>query len=752
MLSGLKLSEPTFWDHVRRFDLERRLALILSVLAVAAGIATYVLITGTPPFGSSIRTVIALLNIDLVLLLLLSVVVGRRLVKLVLERRKGIAGSKLHTRLVGLFAVVAVAPSIVVSVFSVVFLSSGLEAWFSDRIRTALDNSLNVAEAYLDEHKEVIRADALAMAADLNREGALLIRNAAQLQRLVEDQSQIRALSEAVVFDSLGNILARSGLSFSFEMAQVPIEALEKASGGEAAVITDDTDDRVRALVRLDGFVDAFLFVGRFVDAEVLTFMQRTQTVTQDYEQMQSERWEIQLTSALLFGIVALLLLLASVWFGLSLADRLVWPISQLISAADRVRSGDLMARVPEGDDEDEIAVLSRGFNRMTSQLSSQRRELVEANQQLDERRRFTEAVLAGLTAGVIGLDAGRRILLPNRSAAEFFGRDSFELENLPVEEVLPEVAPLFEKLRTVSFNSVSQQVEVRRDEQLFTLLVRLSAQTSAGEVRGYVLTFDDITALISAQRQAAWSEVARRIAHEIKNPLTPIRLSAERLDRKYRSQVAGEDQEGFANSIATIVKQVDAIGRLISEFTAFARMPALVMKEERIADVVRSAVLLQRAAWPAIRFVIEDELAEGTRMSCDGEKVGQALTNLLLNAVQALGEGRQEAGEPMVIARLCHEAGGLAIEIEDNGPGLPAADRHRILEPYVTTKAKGTGLGLAIVNKIMEEHHGKIELDSGDHGGALVRLVFPKQRLRQDSSDFDDRESGRVLRLASDP
>ncbi|MCB1971562.1 MAG: PAS domain-containing sensor histidine kinase [Geminicoccaceae bacterium] len=746
------MSEPTIWDHIRRFDLERRLALILSVLAVASGIATYVLITGTPPFGSSIRTVIALLNVDLVLLLLLGVVVGRRLVKLVLERRKGIAGSKLHTRLVGLFAVVAVAPSIVVSVFSVVFLSSGLEAWFSDRIRTALDNSLNVAEAYLNEHKEVIRADALAMAADLNREGALLIQNADRLQRMVDDQAQIRALSEAVVFDSLGNILARSGLSLSFDMSQIPIGALETATGGNVAVITGDSDDRVRALVRLDGFVDAYLFVGRFVDAEVLTFMQRTQTVAHEYEQMQSERWEIQLTSALLFGIVALLLLLASVWFGLSLADRLVWPISQLISAADRVRSGDLLARVPEGDADDEIAVLSRGFNRMTSQLSSQRRELVEANQQLDERRRFTEAVLAGLTAGVIGLDADRRILLPNRSAAEFFERDSFELENLPMEDVLPEVAPLFEKLHSASQNSVSQHLEVRHDDQTFTLLVRLSAQTSAGEITGYVLTFDDITALLSAQRQAAWSEVARRIAHEIKNPLTPIRLSAERLNRKYKAQVASEDRESFAGSIDTIVKQVDAIGRLISEFSAFARMPTAVMHDEKIRDLARSAVLLQRSAWPKITFELQDELPQDTTLNCDGEKISQALTNLLLNAIQAIGERNADDGPAIVITRLCSRMDGLVVEVEDSGPGLPPADRHRILEPYVTTKAKGTGLGLAIVNKIMEEHDGRIELDAGNLGGALVRLVFPKQRLRLSSSDFDDRDSGRALRFASDP
>ena len=540
MLTSLRLGEPTWWDHIRRFDLERRLALILCVLAVLSGIATYVLIAGTPPFGSSIRTVITLLNIDLVLLLLLGIVVGRRLVKLVLERRRGSAGSKLHIRLVGLFAVVAAAPAIVVSVFSVVFLSSGLEAWFSDRIRSALDNSLNVAEAYLEEHKEVIRADALAMAADLNRQGALLGSDLTSLQRLVDEQAKIRALSEAVVFDSVGDVIARSGLSFSFEMVQLPLDSLETAAGGEVVVLAGDSDDRVRALVRLDGYLDAFLFVGRFVDVDVLTFMQRTQTMVSEYEQMQSERWDIHLTSALLFGIVALLLLLASVWFGLGLADRLVSPISQLIAAADRVRSGDLMARVPEGDDDDEIAVLSRAFNRMTSQLSSQRRELIDANQQLDDRRKFTEAVLAGLTAGVIGLDAERRILLPNSAASEFLGMDPFEIEGKRVSELLPEVEPLFDRLERYPLQDVAQQLEVGRDNQVYTLLVRLSAQTSAGEVAGYVLTFDDITALLSAQRQAAWSEVARRIAHEIKNPLTPIRLSAERLARKYTGQIAG--------------------------------------------------------------------------------------------------------------------------------------------------------------------------------------------------------------------
>ncbi|MCB2055100.1 MAG: PAS domain-containing sensor histidine kinase [Geminicoccaceae bacterium] len=740
------MTEPGLRDRVRRFDLERRLALLLSVLAFISGIATYAVITGAPPLGSSIQTVIVLLNVDLVLLLALGVVVGRRVVKLVVERRRGIAGSRLHTRLVGLFAVVAATPAIIVSVFSVLFLSSGLEAWFSDRIRTALDNSLLVAEAYLQEHQENIRADALAMAADLNREGALLAQDPYTLAQFVNAQAEIRALSEAVVFDGVGNVLARSGLSFSFEMAQLDEDTLERAAGGDVVVIAGDTNDRVRALVRLDGFVDAYLFVGRFVDAQVLNFMQRTQAVALEYARMQSERWDIQLTSALLFGIVALLLLLAAVWVGLSLADRLAAPISQLVSAADRVRSGDLMARVPEEDDDDEMAVLSRGFNRMTSQLASQRRELVEANQQLDERRRFTEAVLAGLTAGVIGLDAERRIRLANRSAAEFLQKEPFELGDLHIEEVLPETVDLFDRLDAAPFQPVAEQLTVHRDERAFTLLVRIAAQATVGTVRGYVLTFDDITDLLGAQRQAAWAEVAKRIAHEIKNPLTPIRLSAERLNRRFLKQIADDDKDTFGNAVDTIVRQVDTIGRLIGEFSNFARMPAPVMADEPVLELVRQSVFLQRAAWPGITFEIVPPPGGGPVMNCDGEKVMQALTNLLTNAVQALNEQEPPVEAPFVRIELRHVADGLAIEVTDNGPGLPRSEHHRLLEPYVTTRAKGTGLGLAIVHKIMEEHNGRVELDAGIERGACVRLVFPEQRLRpfgRDSSRADDVRAG---------
>ena len=713
----------TLWQRLRRVDLERRLALVLTISAVAAGLATYGLISRSPPYGPDVGTVLILLNLDLILLLLLGVVIARRLVQLVLQLRQGSAGSRLHTRLVLLFSGVAVTPAIIVVMFSVFFLSSGLENWFSERVRNALDNSLAVAQAYLQEHKENIRADALAMAADLNRESASLDFNPERLRLVVNAQAALRSLTEAIVFDGSGRVLARTGLSFTMEVGQIPAEALERAFRGEFVELTSDTDDRVRALVRLDGFGDAYLFVGRFVDAKVLGFTERTQTMVAEYQRMQGERSGIQITSALIFMIVALLLLFASVWIGLALANQLVAPISRLITAADRVRSGDLLARVPEdGPETDEFVMLSRAFNRMTAQLDGQRRELIQANQQLDERSRFTETVLAGVSAGVIGIDADRRIVLPNRAAQDFLDDDGRGLAGRSVGSVLPGVGALIDAVDHHPDDVVERQLTLFRGKRQRTLLVRVAPQRDGGRTLGYIVTFDDITALLSAQRQAAWAEVARRIAHEVKNPLTPIRLSAERLERKYSGQIH-EGRDSFAASIATIIRQVDTIGRLISEFSAFARIPAAVLRDEDVAAIVRDAVTLQQSAWPRIAFTV-DTPNEPVPLFCDEQKVSQALTNLLQNSINALSEGSRPPPWEVAV-RVRQGETGVQIEVEDNGQGFPA-DGERLFEPYVTTRAKGTGLGLAIVKKIMEEHGGTVELVAGEAGGALVRLSFP--------------------------
>lgn len=740
-LAQLKVADQSLLARLKRFDLERNLALILTVAAVVSGLATYGAIATAPPSGRSVQTVVLLLNIDAILLLLLGVIVARRFVKLLLQRRQGLAGSKLHSRLIALFAVIAAAPAIVVSVFSVLFLSSGLETWFGDRIRTALDNSLNVAEAYLAEHQENIRADALAMASDLNRQGPQLMGDFDRLQQFVAGQAAVRSLTEAVVFDRFGDILARTGLSFGLDVELLAPDVLDRAAAGEVVMLTSSADDRVRALVQLYGFGEAYLFVGRFIDAQVLGYMQQTQRVYSEYQELQSERGRIQLTSAVLFGLVALLLLLAAVWTGMAVADRLAAPIGRLIDAADRVRTGDLLARVPEGPSDDETAVLSRAFNRMASQLQNQRRELIDANQQLDARRRFTEAVLAGVTAGVIGLDADRRIVLPNRAASRFLepasGGAEPEIAGSHIAEALPETLPLFERAELEAGQTVQGQVTVRRAAAEYTLLVRLAAQREGERIVGYVLTFDDITALLSAQRQAAWSEVARRIAHEIKNPLTPIQLSAERLGRKFKEQIAEADQASFGRSIDTIIRQVDVIGRLIREFSAFARMPDARMRPEPLAELVHHAAELQSSAWPDLAINIDLGEASHVYLDCDAEKISQALNNLLQNAAQALADHRQGRGDgdghedsPVIDISAVRGEHELDLLVQDNGPGFPPGERQRFLEPYVTTKAKGTGLGLAIVHKIMEEHGGRVELDEGELGGARVRLIFPAERI----------------------
>jgi two-component system nitrogen regulation sensor histidine kinase NtrY len=735
MARSLATSPPLTWSRfvgwLRQPRVSAQLALVLTVAATLSGLATYVVISGWRNVAAEPELVLGLLYLDLILLLLLGVVVARGLVQLIMARRQGLAGSRLHARLVAMFSLVAVAPAIVVAVFSVLFLHFGLEAWFSERISGALTNSLNVAQAYLEEHKEVIRADALAMAADLNREGPALIGEPEMFQRLLDAQAALRALTEAVVFLGNGQVIARSGLGFVLELERVPPTAFEQAANGEVMVLTSDADDRVRALVRLDNFIDAYLFVGRFVDARVLEYMDRTREAIDEYRALEVTRSGIQVTFAMIFGLVALLLLLAAVRVGLGFANRLAMPISRLIAAADRVRVGDLSASVPEQEEGHEIDRLSRAFNRMTAQLASQRAELINANNQLDERRRFTEAVIGGVSSGVLGLDNQGRITLPNRSAADLIKAVPDELIGRPLIAVIPEVGGLLAHVATAPERPAEAQIELQRPDGSHTLLVRVAAQHDAYEITGYVVTFDDITELLAAQRKAAWAEIARRIAHEIKNPLTPIRLSAERLRRKYLPQIK-VDPDAFANSTDTIVRQVDSIGRLINEFSAFARMPAPVFAYESGKDLVRQAVHLQQGARPEIRF--ETQLPAGdVQLYCDAQQVAQALTNLLQNAVESVLERmKQQAGSESpgrVVVKLIETPDRCLIEVHDNGCGLPES-AERLTEPYVTMRRSGTGLGLAIVKKIMEEHGGSLTLRNRDAGGACVALAFPAFRV----------------------
>ncbi|WP_448204798.1 ATP-binding protein [Azospirillum sp. sgz302134] len=724
-----------FLRWAARVGLAKRLAVALSLAAMVAGFATYTALTESAPFGeTNPRTVTLLLTLDLALLLLLGVLIARRIVTIWIGRRRGLAGSQLHVRLVAVFSLLAVAPAIIMAAFATVFFYVGVQSWFSDRVRTAVNESLAVASAYLHEHQQNIRADALAMANDLNQEAVRLPSDPERFEQVVATQAMLRALSEAIVFNgTTGAIVARSGYSFALEFDPIPDDKLQTARRGEVALIVSENDDRVRALVRLDRFGDTYLYVGRMVEPRVLSHMASAEGAVKEYAALESQRGSLQITFTLIFLVVALLLLLAAVWAGLIFATRLARPISALIGAAERVRAGDLTVRVTEPPGEDELGLLSRAFNRMTTEIESQRHELLSTNRLLDERRRFTETVLGGVSAGVIGLDADGRINLPNFSAARLLGVDDPEtLIGLKLAELSPEMGELLTRAPTRPGRVVQDQIQIRRPGTTpLTLLVRISTEgRGGGEVRGYVVTFDDITELVSAQRKAAWADVARRIAHEIKNPLTPIQLSAERLRRKYLKEIT-TDTDVFTMCTDTIVRQVDDIRRMVDEFSAFARMPQPVMKPCNINDLVRQAVFLQSSAH-AGKIKFDMELPSGPlSVHCDSRQISQALTNLLQNAADAI-EGRPapaDGSEPppgAVSIRVVPGEEQVAVVVEDNGKGLPTEERDRLTEPYVTTRAKGTGLGLAIVKKIMEDHGGVLTLEDRDGGGARVGLIIP--------------------------
>ncbi len=738
-------SEPSALARLRRWSLRvglwRKIAFVLAVLSIVSGGATYLAITAES--GPDPRMVTWLLLINLVLVLALGAVVARELVRLWIERRRGLAGARLHVQLVALFTVIAGAPTAIMAVAAALFFNLGVQAWFSDPVRQAIGQSLAAAEAYLDEHRSNIRGDVIAMAGDVSREGSLILADADSIQNLISTQTGIRALNESVLFDGKGRIFARVGFTLQLN---VPFWALDRARGGEVVIFTPESTadseasraDRVRALIRVEGFEDTFLLIGRFVEPRVVRHLDRTRLAVQLYQDLEGRREGLQVTFAMMFVIVALLLLLAAIWIGIALANRLARPIGALIAAAERVRTGDLTARVEEGPRDDELGMLSRAFNRMTTQIEAQRGELVAANVQIENRRRFTEAVLASVTAGVVALDARGAIDLPNRSASTLLDVDLSARIGQDFASLVPEMAPLLEGAQSNPDRPAQGSIQLVRNGRKRTFVVRIARALLDDGGTGLVVTFDDVTDLEAAQRTAAWADVARRIAHEIKNPLTPIQLSAERLKRKYLAEIK-TDPETFRLCTETIMRQVEDIGRMVDEFSSFARMPAPRMKAENLGELVRRTVFLQANGRAGAKF--DAEIPTGPiLLRLDAGQVGQALTNLLQNALDAI-EGREgdNLPPPHVTVAVSQDAQGrTVVAVGDNGRGLPKNDRDRLTEPYMTTRAKGTGLGLAIVKKIMEDHGGTVLLADRVGGGAVVSLVFPSE-ARADSISPSD-------------
>lgn len=709
------------------------------ILAIAVSLVTTFMIVTNRETGvaAEAHTVLWLLILNLALFGALALAFLYRLIDVWIRRRRGVAGSRLYMRLIVFFSVLVAVPSILVASFAAIFFYFGVQDWFNDRVRTSVEESLNVAEAYLEEHQQVIRADALAMANDLNREAPALMGNTRRLAQALQTQTLVRNLTEAVIFDSTGRVIAKSGLTFAMEFETVPDDALAQARAGEAPVVTRNTDDRVRALVRLNQFVDAYLYVGRFVDPAVLGHMDAARDAVEGYAALEERRGNLIAVMTLIFIGAALLLLLVAIGLALKFASWLAVPVGQLIQASDRVSGGDFGVRVAEPAHMDELSILSRTFNRMTSQLEEQRDELVEANRKMDRRRRFTETVLSGVSAGIISINGEGQVRLANRRATEFLTGDAQQAVSGNIFEQLPGLSSLTDRVRQLPQRDVEEELSVPRPlgqpGDRATLLVRITAELQESQITGFIITFDDITDLVAAQRTAAWADVARRIAHEIKNPLTPIQLAAERLRRRYGELVPANDGT-FDTCIDTIIRQVGDIGGMVDEFSSFARMPQPQMAQSDLVELTKQVMFLQRQASPEIRI----ELGETpTRLEtvCDRRQIAQALTNILKNAVESVEQAAARVADSAddekyggeIIISIHEDSDDCQITVRDNGIGFPDLGRDRLTEPYVTRRAGGTGLGLAIVKKIMEDHGGSIRLEDNTTCGAYVTLVLSK-------------------------
>lgn len=745
----------------RLLDLEigRLGAFGLAALALGAGAATYATLFQTEePVQSVAELPPWLIIFDVLVLVLLVVTIVARVWRIWRAQRAGKAGAALHMRLASLFAAAAVVPALLVASFSTLFFDLRLEGWFSERAQEAVAESVAVAESLISEHRATIRADALAMAQDLNRVAGSVQGNPGLLNRVVSAQAGARGLSEAIVFDRSGTILAQTSLSSTGLADQIPLSAIDEADRGDVVMLSDKADvlstgtltglpdDKSSALILLDGFLGAYqvyLYVGRFVEPRVAAQVQRARQAAADYERLAAQRFGFELTFFLMFVVVTVLLMLAAVWLALTFSTRMSRRLGGVVVAAERVREGDLAARVVNTGEDDEIETLGRTFNRMARQIENQQAELQLANRTLDERRRFMETVLAGVTAGVLGLDKRGFIDVPNRSASRLLELSQSDLVGRHLDDAVPEMADLLASATDRPTRVAEGEITISREGLSKTFFVRVGAERRNSEVLGYVVTFDDITDLVSAQRMAVWADVARRIAHEIRNPLTPIQLSAERLKRKYLKQIV-TDPEIFVQCTDTIVRQVGDIGRMIEEFSAFARMPAPVFRPEDLAELIRQSAFAAEVANPGIAYEVDLEPLESP-LVCDRRQIGQVLTNVLKNASEAIAgrENGSEAGRIRVTLK-CHNDVAV-ITVTDNGIGLPETARERLTEPYVTTRDKGTGLGLAIVRKIMEEHSGVLQIgDAPDGKGAEIRLVFP---LKQAAPDGEaDEQDLRVL------
>jgi two-component system nitrogen regulation sensor histidine kinase NtrY len=719
-------AESTGWT------LRRMLAPFAVAIALLSASLTFMVLTGLTPIEPTPPVVYSFILINAATILVLVGITVREVWQVMQARRRGRAAARLHIQIVSLFSVIAVLPAVLVAIVANVTIDRGLDRLFSGPMHEVIQNSLSIARAYTNEHAQLIRGDVLGMANDIAHAQPLFYQDSGWARDTFRDlltaSAAARNLPVAMLIDKDRNILEVAQTGVHLNYALPPPELLQNVNADEPE-ISVFPESYVAAVVRLRAFDDKFLYVARLLDPSVVAQLKQTEIGAAEYAELESRRLGIQVNFALMFAVIALTILMASILIGLNFANWLVAPIRRLMNAASTVSTGDLHVQVPVHKSEGDLAQLGETFNKMTQELRTQRDELVNASGLIDSRRRFIEAVLSSASAGIIGVDASGSVGILNRSAEKLIGHAESETLDHPLSDVLPELDEMMKTAREGTQRLVQGQVTILRDGHERNLSVRVSAEQTNQSRDSYIITLDDITELVSAQRTSAWGDVARRIAHEIKNPLTPIQLSAERIRRKFGKSIT-EDKAVFDQCTDTIVRQVDDIRRMVDEFSRFARMPKPVIEGEDVADTVRQAVFLMRVGHPDIE--IEADIKEDPlRAQFDRRLISQALTNIIKNATEAIEQvPPDELGKGRIDVIAARENDEIVIDVIDNGIGLPKVARARLLEPYVTTRAKGTGLGLAIVGRVLEDHGGRIELkDASDfrpgQRGAWMRLRF---------------------------
>jgi two-component system nitrogen regulation sensor histidine kinase NtrY len=738
----------------------RRLLALPGVVAVVGALVTaavsFAILVGVTPITPDETTTIALIVINTLFVAVLIALIGREVHRIAMARRRGKAASRLHVRIVAMFSLIAVLPALLVAIIASITLDLGLDRWFEIRTKTIINSSLSIAEAYVRENARNLQGTTLSMANDLDNARALYGLDRTGFREFLGRQAVGRALAHAALVRVDGSFIMNAETRSDFDMPEPPAEALQKAVAGQPVLIEPRTSNIVGAIIKLRQIDDAFLYTIRLVDPEVIRARQIVTANTDEYRGLEANRRTTQIAFGLLYLGLTLIIVLSAIWTGIAVADRLVRPIRQLIGAADEVATGNLDVSVPVRLSDGDVASLGDTFNKMLLQLKSQRDEILRAKDLVDERRRFSEAVLAGVTAGVIGVDPYGTITIVNRSAEAMLALPGDHAVGRNLSTLLPHVGRVFEIGRKSGRPVYREQVTFYRTgaERTFNVQVTIEGGDDVQDDKSYVVTIDDITDLVQAQRSTAWADVARRIAHEIKNPLTPIQLSAERIRRRY-GKVITEDREVFDQCTDTIIRQVEDIGRMVDEFSAFARMPKPEMKVIDIREALREASFLVEVSRSDIKFE-RDFGNEPLKGTFDTRLMAQAFGNVIKNAAEAIESVGKDIGDTGAIRIRAGMADGLIrVDVMDNGKGLPRENRQRLLEPYMTTREKGTGLGLAIVKKIVEDHGGRLELHDAPadfHGGrgAMITMILPaasgpESSTRADSSTPSARQTEKV-------